>query len=121
MTIHSYQDLTVWQRSIELVETVYELTSHLPKEELFGLSSQMRRSAVSVPSNIAEGRYRGTKNDFVQFLRIAYSSGAELETQVIIAKRLYKSGGINYTQTDALLSELMRMLNRMIKTVSPRD
>jgi len=67
---------------------VYELTEKFLKEEVYGLTSQMRRSAVSIPSNIAEGRYRGTRKDYLQFLRISYSSGAELETQIEIAKKL---------------------------------
>ena len=88
--INSYRELIVWQKSIELVVAVYNLTAKFPKEEAYGLTSQMRRSAVSIPSNIAEGRSRGTKKDFTQFLRISYGSGAELETQIIIAKKLLK-------------------------------
>lgn len=113
-TIHSYKELVVWQRSIELVVTIYELTEKFPKEELYGLISQIRRSAVSIPSNIAEGRYRGTKNDYLHFLKIAYGSGAELETQLEISKRLSKTRLLNYNKVDSLLDETMRMLNVMI-------
>ena len=80
--IHSYKNLLVWQRSMDLVVAIYGLTKKFPKEEIYGLTSQMRRASVSIPSNIAEGRFRGTRKDYLQFLRIAYSSGAELETQM---------------------------------------
>jgi four helix bundle protein len=73
---------------MELVEAVYKLTDTLPKDEKYGLISQMRRSAVSIPSNIAEGRYRGSRKDYANFLRTAFGSGAELETQLEICKRI---------------------------------
>lgn len=118
--LHSYKDLVVWQRSIELVIAIYILTDQFPKEEIYGLISQMRRAAISIPSNIAEGRARGTKNDFLQFLRIARASGAELETQIIIAKKLPKTEALNYARTDALLEETMKMLTAMIKKLNPQ-
>ncbi len=105
---------------MDLAVAVYSLTEDFPKEEVYGLVSQMRRSAVSLPSNIAEGRFRGTQKEFSQFLRIAYASGAELETQVEIAKRLPKTKMLNYQKTDILLSEVMRMLNVMIRKFNPR-
>lgn len=111
--IHSYKDLVVWQRSMELVVAVYELTEQFPKSEMYGLTSQMRRSAVSIPSNIAEGRKRGSKKDYHHFLIIAYGSGAELETQIEIAKRLPFSKELNFTKVDGLLDEVMRMLNKI--------
>lgn len=117
--IHSYRDLIVWQRSIELVVAVYELTEKYPKEEIYGLISQTRRSGVSIPSNIAEGRFRGTKKDYLQFLRIAYGSGAELETQIEIAKRLTKTKNLYFIKVDSLLEEVMKMLNKMIKNLNP--
>ncbi|MBI3589210.1 MAG: four helix bundle protein [Candidatus Liptonbacteria bacterium] len=111
--MHSYKDLVVWQRSMELVVAVYELTEQFPKSEMYGLTSQMRRSAVSIPSNIAEGRKRGSKKDYHHFLIIAYGSGAELETQIEIAKRLPFSKELNFTKVDGLLDEVMRMLNKI--------
>lgn len=78
--IHSYKELTVWQRAMELAVAVYNLTEQYPKSELYGLVSQTRRAAVSIPSNISEGRMRGGKKEFCQFLLIAYASGGELET-----------------------------------------
>ena len=113
--IHSYKDLIVWQRSMELVVALYELTEKYPKEEIYGLTSQTRRSGVSIPSNIAEGRYRGTKKDYLQFLRIAYGSGAELETQIEIAKRLTTTKNLDFITVDSLLEEVMKMLNKMIR------
>jgi len=110
----TYKDLIVWQKSVELVVAVYNLTEQFPKSEIYGLTSQMRRCAVSIPSNIAEGRRRGTKKDYCQFLTVAYGSGAELETQIEITKRLSFSENLDYKKADSLLNEVMRMLNKMI-------
>ncbi len=115
--INSYKDLIVWQRSMELVVEVYLLTDKFPKLEVYGLISQMRRAAVSISSNIAEGRRRGSKKDFHNFLIIAYGSGAELETQVEIAKRLPFGKQLDYKQVDALLVEVMKMLNKMLSSL----
>lgn len=112
--IQSFKDLIVWQKSIILVAEVYKVTEKFPREELFGLTSQMRRSAVSIPSNIAEGKCRGTRKDFAQFLQIALGSGAELETQIIIAKMLPKIKNSDYQSAIKLLDEVMRMLSAMI-------
>ena len=111
--INTYKDLIVWQKSMDLVVAMYDLTDNFPKTEIYGLTAQMRRSAVSIPSNIAEGRRRGSKKDYRQFLIIAYASGAELETQVEIAKRLPFGKNLNYAKVDGLLNEVMRMLNKM--------
>lgn len=113
-TIHSYKDLIVWQKSIDLVTKIYSFVAEFPKEEVFGLSSQIKRAAVSIPTNIAEGRFRGTKKDFVQFLRIAYASGAELETELLIAQNLNLGNKKKLNEIYTLLSEIMRMLNVMI-------
>lgn len=114
MEIKSYKDLIVWQRAIEMVVEIYEVTDLFPKEEQYGLTSQMRRSAVSVPSNIAEGRFRGTRKDFAQFMRIAYGSGAELETQIEIAKKIKKTKDFDYQKAESLLKEVMKMLNTIL-------
>ena len=111
--ISSYKDLIVWQKAMDLVAAVYTLSDSLPKSELYGLASQMRRSAVSIPSNIAEGRRRGSIKYFRQFLLIVYGSGAELETQVEIAKRLKYGKAVDYVGVDELLDGIMRMLNKM--------
>lgn len=94
---------------------VYELSEQFPKEEIYGLTSQMRRSSVSIPSNIAEGRSRGTRKDYSHFVRVAYASGAELETQIEICKRLLKTKNFNYSKVDLLLDEVMRMLNSITR------
>ncbi len=86
----SYRNLIVWQKSLDLVEAIYQLTIQLPKTEQYGLTSQLQRCVVSIPSNIAEGSRRSTKNDFCHFLRIASGSSAELETQLILVERLYQ-------------------------------
>ena len=87
MSISSFRDLTVWQLGMQLAEQVYRLTVDFPKSETYGLSSQMRRSAVSIPSNIAEGQGRDSTKEFLHFLAIAFGSICELETQLLIANR----------------------------------
>lgn len=114
MGSRSYKDLFVWQKSMELVTVVYTLTKQLPEEEKFGLTSQMRRCAISIPSNIAEGSKRGTHNDFRQFLRIAYGSGAELETQFEITRKLRLIPKDSLRNAENLLSEIMKILNTML-------
>ena len=86
--MHNYKQLKIWQKSIDLVVDVYKATAEFPKEEKYGLTSQMRRSAVSVPSNIAEGAGRNSDKEFNHFLAIAHGSSYELETQVIVSERL---------------------------------
>lgn len=115
--IQSYRDLIVWQRAMDLVVALYELTKKFPKTEVYGLTAQMRRSVVSIPSNIAEGRMRGSRKDFRQFLIVAYSSGAELETQIEIAKRLPFGKNLDYSRVDGLLVEVMKMLNKMVASL----
>ena len=119
-TVHSYKELIVWQRSMDLVTALYRLTESFPKEEIFGLTAQMRRAAVSIPSNIAEGRFRGAKKEYVQFLRVSYASGAELETQIEIAKRLPKTQKLDFSIVDSTLLECMKMLNTMIRNINPK-
>ena len=112
MPLNSYKELIVWQKSIDLVEEIHVPTDQFPRQELYGLSIQMRRAAVSVPSNIAEGSRRKNLPEYLQFLRIADASSAELETQVVIAKRLYPR--LNYSRVDGLLNEVQKMLNVLI-------
>ena len=114
--VNSYKDLIVWQKAVDLVVEIYKLTDKFPKSEIYGLVSQMRRSAVSIPSNIAEGRRRGAKKDYRNFLTIAYGSGAELETKIIISKKI-PFGIIDYSKADSLLDETMRMLNKFLSVL----
>lgn len=116
--IQTYKELIVWQKAMELVLEIYKLTDQFPKSEIYGLTSQIRRAAVSIPSNIAEGRRRGTKKDFRQFLLIAFGSGAELETQVQIAKSLEKTKNLDYQKIESLLDEVMRILNTIIQKLN---
>ncbi len=116
--IHSYKDLVVWQKAFSLTLEIYKATSTFPKEELYGLTSQMRRAAISIPSNIAEGRHRGTRKDFAQFLRIALGSCAELQTQVEISKSLGYIKQIEYIKNSGLLDEVSKMINVMIRKLT---
>ena len=85
--IYSYKDLIVWKKAVKLTKEVYILTGNFPKEEMFGITSQMRRASVSIPSNITEGACRSTRKDYANFLYKAFASGAELETQITISKK----------------------------------
>jgi four helix bundle protein len=113
----SYKKLNVWQRSMDLATSVYHYTKSFPSHEQFGLTSQMRRAAVSIPSNIAEGSRRRGK-DAHQFLLISFGSGSELETQLELSQRLNYGDGTLHAQCDSLLSEVMRMLNTMTQRKS---
>lgn len=115
--VRTYADLVVWQRSMELVESIYRLAGQFPSPELYGLTAQMKRAAVSIPSNIAEGSRRGTRADFRHFLLNAYGSGAELETQLALAGRLSFGQSEDRTRVAGLLDEVMRMLNRFIENL----
>ena len=119
MYLKSYKELIVWQKAIELVIVVYELTGKFPKSELYGIVSQMRRAAVSIPSLIAEGYGRKSPKEYQQFYAIAYGSCLELETQVILSKKLYFTEIDNFVRVDLLLQEVSRMLNSM--TSRPRQ
>lgn len=119
-TIYSHKDLIVWQKSIDLTLEVYKLTEGFPKDERYGLTSQLRRAAVSIPSNIAEGRYRSTKKDYVHFLRIALGSTAEIETQIVISKRFAWLPNERFSEVDDLLSQVGKMLCSMITKLAPR-
>ena len=116
--ISSYKDLIVWQKSVDLSVKVYKITKKFPKDELYGIVSQIRRCAVSIPSNIAEGQKRGSRNDYIKFLRIAYGSGAELETQLTIALKIGFLEDKDFKELDFLLNEVMKMLNKLIYSLN---
>ena len=113
----SYKDLVMWQKAMDLVVSVYRMTASFPKEEQYGLISQMRRCAVSIPSNIAEGRGRGSRKEFLRFVYIAYASGSELETQIEIAKRLKFVDDDGVNPLLGSLTEVMKMLNSSIRSL----
>ena len=111
--LKSYKELIVWKKSIELVKEIYILTSKFPKEELYGLTMQMRRCTVSIPSNIAEGYGRKSRKEYRQFLSISYGSALELETQLIISRALNFLKVSGFEKSDNLLQEVLKMLNSM--------
>lgn len=115
--IKSYKDLIVWQKSFELSIKIFKVTTSFPKSELYGLVSQMRRAAVSIPSNIAEGCARGYKQEYIQFLRTAFGSAAELETQILLARELKYLNISEYSYLSLLLTEIMKMLNKLLSTL----
>ena len=115
MKIVSYRDLTVWQKAMELAIKVYFVTKAFPKEELYGLTSQIRRAAFAIPANIAEGYARGHLAEYQQFLRIAFSSGAELETHLLIAHRVHLLKEEDFSRLSDTISEVMRMLNGLMQ------
>jgi len=120
MPFKSYQDLEVWQKAMDLVVLCYETTKNFPKNEAYGLSSQLQRAAVSIPANIAEGRHRSHSKEFLQFLSFAYGSLAELETHVLIAERL---GYINGNHKESILdmtAEVGRMINGLKKSIEKK-
>ena len=110
--IQSYKDLLIWQKGIEMVVLVYQLISDFPKDELYALSSQIKRSAVSIPSNIAEGYGRQSTQSYIQFIKIARGSLCELETQLIVAKRL------KFIKNETLYSELMNQITEESKMLN---
>ncbi|MEM8772531.1 MAG: four helix bundle protein [Pseudomonadota bacterium] len=116
----SYRDLKVWQKAMDLAEVVYEGTRSFPKEETYGLTSQMRRSAVSVPANIAEGYGRDSDGAFVQFLRMSQGSLKELETHAILAGRLGFMTPDTTSLTLERADEIGRMLRGLISSVQQR-
>ena len=109
----THKDLEVWQLSIDLVESVYKVTNSFPKAELYGLTSQMRRAAVSIPSNISEGAARKGNKEYLQFLYIALGSLSELETQLLISVRLGFS--IDHSESTKLIETIRKKLLNLIK------
>ena len=118
--MQSYKELIVWQKSVHVTKSVYLLSEKFPKAEMFGLTSQMRRSAVSIPSNIAEGYSRGHHAEYIQFLRIAFGSGAELETQLVLVRELGFAKTDDLVSVENLLQEVMRMLNKLILSLTSK-
>ena len=118
MTVRNYQELIVWQKAMSLVEAVYRLSKGFPREELYGLTNQVRRAAVSIPSNIAEGQARQSTAEFKNFLSIAQGSRAEVETQLMIAVRL---GYLTQQEAEPslqLAEEIKRMIHALRNKLS---
>ena len=110
----SYQGLLVWQKAMDLTTAIYKLVKKLPKEELYSLSDQMRRSAVSIPSNIAEGQDRHSKKEFIHFLTISRGSKAELETQLLICVKVGYLSETDISEAMSLSKEIGKMLTSLI-------
>lgn len=118
MSVKSYKDLIVWQRAMDLVEEIYRISKEFPKEEIYGLTNQMRRAAVSIPSNIAEGQARRSTAEFKRFLSISMGSLAELETQILIAQRLNYLPVESMTKIMATHQEVSKMLSALFKKLA---
>ncbi len=116
LKIVTHKDLKVWQKSMDLVVTIYQVSSNFPSEEKYGLISQMRRSAVSIPSNISEGAARNSTKEYIRFLYIALGSLSELETQLMIANRLKQLNNI----LEEEVTELRKMLIALIKKLEQK-
>jgi len=114
-TLSDYKELLVWQKSMGLAEKIYQLTKHFPREELFGLTSQVRRSAVSIAANIAEGSSRGGRKEFVQFLLIARGSASETETHILLASRIGYLPDV--TPLIEEITSIRQMLNALIRSL----
>ena len=117
----SHKDLKVWQKGIELVKSIYEITQLFPSNEQLGLVSQMRRAAVSIPSNIAEGCGRNSDKELIHFLYIALGSASELETQIIISQELSLLQPEKSEQMQSLIFEIIKMTSSLIKSIRARD
>src|SRR3989344_1769740 len=117
MKLQSFRELIVWQKALRLAIEIYSVSKNFPKEELYGLTSQIRRAAFSIPANIAEGYARRHLGEYLQFLGIAFGSGAELETQLIIAREIGILSQKDFDKLMLLLDEVMRMLNALMKSL----
>lgn len=116
--MNSYKDLIVWQKSVDFSVRIYRQTDKFPKSELYGLTDQLRRASIAIPSNIAEGQRRGHRQEYIQFLRIAYGSGAEIETQLLIAQKIGYISQTDLEQLFSVLTEIMSMLTVLIRKLS---
>lgn len=114
----NYQDLKVWQKAIDLTTEIYSIVKQLPRDEQYALSDQMRRAAVSVPSNIAEGRGRGTDKEFVHYLLMSRGSLWDLSTQLVICERLQYLDQAQISDARQLITEISKMINALAKSFS---
>jgi four helix bundle protein len=120
MGVKDFQDLIVWQKAMDLVVAVYHATSHFPRQEIYGLTAQIRRSAVSVPCNVAEGHGRRTTTDFINFLSIADGSLCEVKTQVLIAERLRYIESQEITSLMQAADEVHRLLHGLLGSLEAK-
>ena len=118
---HSFRDLQVWQRAMDLVEEIYKVTKTFPRDERFGLTAQIRRAAVSIPSNIGEGKRRKRRRPLLNHLDIALGSQGEVEVQLEIARRVGFLAAADHRRLTAQVDEIGRMLNGLITSLQPND
>jgi len=115
--MHHFKELNVWQKSIQLATNIYDLTTQYPKQETYGLTSQIRRCTISISSNIAEGAGRFSEKEFRHFLNIAYGSSFELETQLIISKNLKYVDDDSFETLNNKITDVQKMLYKLIKSI----
>ena len=115
--MHNLKELIVWQKAMSVAEDIYKITKHFPSEEKFGLTSQIRRAVVSIPSNIAEGQARKSSKEFKQFLYIAKASNAEVETQIELAFRLKFINKEDYNLIVSKCDEISKMLQSLVSKI----
>jgi four helix bundle protein len=118
--MHNFKELIVWQKSVDLAVDTYKITRHFPHEERFGLTQQINRSAVSIPSNIAEGAGRNNPKEFNNFLGIAYGSSCELETQLIIAHRIEILNNQGFDVLNVELNNIQKMIYRLQQSINQK-
>ncbi len=116
--INDYKDLLVWKKAMNIVVSVYDMTKQLPKDEVYGISNQMRRAAVSIPSNIAEGYGRQNPKSYVQFLTFARGSAYELETQLLLCQKIHELSSSTIKDILTTISEIKKMLTALINRLN---
>jgi four helix bundle protein len=119
MPLQSYRDLIAWQRAIDLAEAVYRKSDDFPKQETYGLTAQLRRAVISVPSNIAEGQGRRSTKEFLNLLGIAYGSLCEVETQITLSIRLSYLTKVDADELFQLTAEVGRLINGLTRSLEP--
>lgn len=115
-----FKNLLVWQKSVDFVTEIYLITEKFPSSEIFGLTSQLRKAAVSIPSNIAEGNSRRSNADYLQFLKISRGSCSEIETQLLISKNLKFIEKVEYDNLNEKITEIVRMINGLINSIKDK-
>lgn len=118
--MHNFKELNIWTKSIDLSVAIYELTKNFPDAEKFGLTSQIRRCAVSIPSNIAEGSSRSSNKDFARFLQIALGSAFELETQLTISEKVLKIDSSTIEELNKKIVEIQKMINGFKQSIQSK-
>jgi four helix bundle protein len=119
--MHNYKELKVWQKARELVKFIYQIIKHFPKEEIYSLTSQLRRAVISIASNIAEGAGHFSNKEFTRFLEIAYASSCELDTQIILSYDLNFINEVELSESNNRIVELQKMIFGLIKSLQKKS